>query len=314
MTFTPFLRAFVIAFLVLVGGSAAILLSCGADFPAPHLSTSPSFNEKAKWLRRTLADNDGRCDTVVVGSSMALNAIDGPQLAGAHGRVINIASFGIGPEESLRILEPVLARCRPKTILMATYHGDLTQPHPEDKGIDWPAFDRYARGGPDWRAYAAQFDPYYLLERSFKAWQLHRGMAWDQTGSVKLACDGRDIERARWNGYLQEPFGPPRPAALAALGRIAALAEAGGGRFVVAVVPLRPEVEAHFRVAERAALWRTVGSAIAPFGGVVVRPAGNATFRVPDFVDFAHLNYCGAQRWTGMVLADLARQGTAPGR
>ena len=123
MTFAPFLKAFGATLLACCGGAAALVASTGADLPAPHLSGSVSFNEKAGWLRVALGQ--GKCDVLVAGSSMALNNVAAGRLAGEGQSVINIGSFGVSPEDTLELLRIVTARCAPKLIVMPVYQGDF---------------------------------------------------------------------------------------------------------------------------------------------------------------------------------------------
>lgn len=313
MTFTPFLRAFCLAGLAGLAAMVALVASTGADFPAPHLSRSASFNEKAQWLRAALAPQDGRkarCEVLVLGSSMSLNSLDAAQLAGKGERVINAASFGVNPEDSVRLLRIVTSLCRPRQIVMASYHGDFAQALPEPTAIAWGAFERYLRGGSSLRAQTADFDPYYLLKRSLLTREMHArdtyvSLAFDPAGSVGLDCTGFERAEGRWNGDLADRMAPPRPAALAAIGEVARIAQGMGARLTVAVVPLRPRAEAAFFVNERAALWQVVAAKIAAYGGRVVRPNGNATFIDAEFADYAHLNRCGARRWTALVKQEI---------
>ena len=316
MNFAPFLRAFALALLLCIGAVAAVLAYAGADFPAPHFSRSASFNEKARWLRGALAEGprrDGRCEVLVAGSSMALNSVDGSLLAAGGERVINLSSFGVTPEDTVEMLRIVLPLCRPKTILMAAYQGDFRQ-WQEQKDIAWDRVRSYLTGGSDMRAHLADFDPWYLVERSLAASELHRtdtymSLAFDRTGGARLDCTTAYRMEKRWNADLLETVTPARPEALAAMGEIARMARAAGARLVIAVPPLRPRAERNFYPAERDALWRAVSAAIAPAGGTLVRPAGNAGFTDAEFADYAHLNRCGAARWTRLVRSDMERTG-----
>jgi len=317
MSFAPFLRWFALSALACVAVAAAIVASAWPDLPAPHLSRSPSFNEKARWLRAQLAGSPGRearCDVLAVGSSMTLNSLDAARLARPGERAVNLGSFGVNPEDTVEMLPAVLARCRPRLVVMATYHGDFANPRAEAKDINWPAFSDYVRGGSLWRAYGGEFDPYYLIERSLKTGDLHRtdtyqSMAFDAAGGVGLACSGFHRDPARWDGDLKEAMAEPRPQALAAMSRIGEMARAVGARLVVIIAPLRPRAEAGFHPQQRAALWHAAGAAVAPSGGILLRPAENASFTDADFADFAHLNRCGRERWSGIVSARIAEAG-----
>lgn len=317
MSFAPFLRWFALSALACVAVAGSIVGSAWPDVPAPHLSRSPSFNEKARWLRAQLAGNPGgeaRCDVLAVGSSMTLNSLDATRLARPGERAVNLGSFGVNPEDTVEMLPAVLARCHPRLVVMATYHGDFANPRAEPKDINWPAFSDYVRGGSLWRAYGGEFDPYYLIERSLKTGDLHRtdtyqSMAFDEAGGVGLACTGFHRDPARWDGDLKEALAEPRSEALAAMGRIAEMARGAGARFVVVVAPLRPRAEAGFDPRQRAALWRAVAAAVTPSGGILLRPGENASFTDAEFADFAHLNRCGRERWTGIVATRIAEAG-----
>ena len=304
MRFAPFLKAFAATILACLGGAAGLVASTGADLPAPHLSRSASFNEKAGWLRGALAS--GRCDVLVVGSSMALNNVAASRLAGTGHSVINIGSFGVNPEDTLELLRIVTARCAPRLIVMATYQGDFASDMPDDKTIAWPALRAYLSGGSTLAAWAADFDPYYLLKRSLMTSERHKtdtyqSVAFDPSGSVGLDCERFHVEPRRWDGDQIEHMPAPRQAAIAATREIAAFARGIGAGFVVAVAPLRPRAERSFYPAERARLWERVRQAVEGGGGIFLRPAENASFTDRDFVDYAHLSRCGAERWTDLL-------------
>lgn len=312
MTFSPFLRAFTICVLGLAALAAALLASNGQEFPAPQLSRSASFNEKARWARSALAE--GRCDVLVVGSSMSLNAVDGRALAAGGARVVNLGSFGVTPEDTVRMLEVVLGKCRPRTVIMASYHGDFADSASDGKNVSWAVLKDYLSGGSPLAAHREKFDLFYLLKRTWLRRQLHltdtyQTLAFDATGSVGLDCTNFKIEAGRWNADLTNQLPEIRPAALDAVAQIARMTRSVGASFHVWVSPLRPRAEAGFYPEKRAALWRDVAARIAPAGGRVLGVPEQARFTDADFADFAHLNRCGAGKWTRAMIAQMEGHG-----
>ncbi len=306
-----YLRCFVIGPLCGALALAVIVDVCPEWIPAPRLSASVSFNEKAQWLRTALAD--GQCEILVVGSSMALSSASGPLLsAHATRKVVNLGSWGMSAEESSTLVRAVTRLCRPRAIVMPIFHGDFTSDEP--KQIRWDLVGDYLAGGNRLVTYVRTFDLRYVFDQMLTRWRqagrgrtFYESLDFDPSGGVNLACTGFTISPQRWDGYQRALPRPVRESAVQAVADIARLAKEQNAQFLAATVPLRPVAEASFEPERREKLWARVNGAVAGAGGAFIRIRAGDGFDDRVFADYAHLNACGAARWTQMVLARFGK-------
>lgn len=277
-----------------------------AQAPAPHLSNSVSFNEKARWLNDHL---NSRCDFLVIGSSMALNNLDAQELASQFpgNVVVNTASWGMSVEESYTMLKKIIPLCKPKTIVLVTNYLDFSSTG--NKEIAWDRFGRYLNASLIESTYTRGFDLFYLaddLKYQSDATRERRdygSLAFDDTGTVNLDCKQFHIDPRRWDGYKFDHLATSgiRPAALDAITSMANTANEANSRFVVIATPMRPAAEASFYPEIRAELWDSVRRRVENRNGVYLHVAGTNGFNDELFADFLHLNACGAKKLTQLA-------------
>jgi hypothetical protein len=173
--------------------------------PAPRISSSESFNEKARWLRNNL--NKG-CDIVIVGSSMALNNVDGYTIKSNFPgySVINIASWGLNISESRKLLSQVTKKCKPKLIVYSAYYADFDGQWSKD--VDWELLENYFDNEPviltylkslDIRYYTSTFASRSMAKRKLN--KIYHSLIFDETGSTLLDCDNFEVIPERWTGH-----------------------------------------------------------------------------------------------------------------
>ena len=287
-------------------------LAMNASAPGPRLSANHAFNEKAKWLRRNLAD--GKCDVLVLGSSIALNSIDAGSFAERWpNKVVNSGFWGMTSADARAMLAALLQTCQPKLVILPTFHGDFGA---EQGSFEWPQFTRYITGGVAtniW-TYARSMDiPYYALhirdpgDDLLRERRSYQSLNFDRIGSVNFACENFRISPQRWDGYLgKTALPPPDPGKLAALSDIARTLQDRGIPFIVAGVPLRPVAEAALASPPMTAFWQTLETSVVPHGARFMRSLASNGYEDRHFSDFVHLNACGARKWTSELL-DLYR-------
>ncbi|MDB5569130.1 MAG: hypothetical protein JWN93_313 [Hyphomicrobiales bacterium] len=275
--------------------------------PAPQLTPNLSFNEKMRWARGPL--REGRCGTLVLGSSMALNNLDGDVLARkGYAPVLNLGAWGLGVVANRRLLDLVLEACRPKRIIMPVYYGDFGPLGAND--FDAGKLRAYLgdRGASDLSFYlrgATLVD----LRRDYRNLARYRrrgaddytNLNFDGTGAALLACEGFQRDAGRWNGFASMPVAPSAQA-MQALAQIAAVASRAGIPLTVMETPLRGA--AREALGEGLAAWRAQVSDIAQAGGARFVPAP-ADLADESFADYAHLNACGAKAWAQAALPAL---------
>ncbi len=300
------------AFVAFQGALLVLLLLLITAFqqqlPAPRISSSESFNEKARWLRVTLHE---QCPILLIGSSMALNNIDATEIESTlgAGNVVNAASWGLSVAESASLLRIIAPLCKPRLTILVAYYGDFGAV--SNKAIDWDLFASYVAGTPTAWAYLRAFDPVYYLRTFFSRRRLtakgnadYESLRFDQTGSVMFDCRNLKIDQGRWEGYKRHWVADRDrlQADLDGLAAIENIAQARGGHLMFVVTPLREVAETEVRKqADVQGLWKGVSQSVEHAGGVFV-PVNTGHYDDSLFVDFAHLNGCGAREFTWTVV------------
>jgi hypothetical protein len=298
-----FLKIFV-AFIALWSSLAIAAVVVLPDYlPAPRISSSHSFNEKARWLRTTLRGKN--CDVVVLGSSMAVNNFDGEYAAQKLSRtVINVGSFGMTPSDDIIMLRILSNLCVMRTVIMPVYHGDLAR---AEKQVDWGLFERYVAGGNLFFTYISTMDFAYYIKHIFdttpgkKERRVYTSLHFDSSGGVGLQCGDFEIEDGRWRGYEIHGLTRPEPEELNALQAIGDWLSSRNVSFIVAPTPLRRAAIEHLGEGPLDQFWQPAEKAVTvAHGYYVIVPLGS--FDDALFVDYNHLNSCGAGVWTEQLL------------
>lgn len=291
-----------------------MLLSLSAIFiagpgVAPKLSNSISFNQKATWLRGTQS-----CDVLILGSSMALNNLDGPRLRQSVPglSVVNAGSWGMSAKESKRVLESMVRVCSPRFVIFPVYNGDLFaklgSKSENAKHIDWPWFGKYLAGvdGPlDW---IRGVDPIYSLRtygtlksEPYLSPSFYTSLAFDNTGGVLFSEDHFKIDKGRWNGYVASSRENADDDQIEALFGVVDEAIEHRAVAVIVRVPMIKAAETAFAQNRSSANWNSIELGVVERGGLFVDAT---SLRLPDqrFVDYCHLDAAGASAVTNLVI------------
>lgn len=289
----------------------AVCIASQPASPGPHLSDSVSFNEKAKWLRHHL--NDQNCDIVVLGSSMALNNFNADSFRSRWpSKIINTGFWGASPGDALSILRTTLKICTPKLILFPTYFGDYIY---NNQKLDFDSFTKFLLDDSITSliyAYAHNVDLKYFIDNALRSRQanyrdrlLYASLNFDWSGGVGLACQNFIVDSNRWDGHRSfSPLPQPLQESIDAIGELARLAKAHGALFIVAVTPMRLAAEEALPLAPIMSLWEKVEGVIRASEGYFFR-GRTEQFNDSLFTDFAHLNICGAKKWTAALLTEF---------
>lgn len=270
--------------------------------PAPRLSSSESFNEKARWVKENLTNG---CEIVIAGSSMALNNVDGHAIKNTFQdySVLNIASWGLNISESKKLLELITKKCKPKLILYSDYYADFDNQW--EKNVDWKLLEDYLDKEPtvltyfkslDIRYYFSTFISRGIAERKIN--KIYHSLIFDETGSVLLDCDNFEISNERWDAHKKYKALDFRNTQdnLADLKNILKYSEKNSIKFVFIKTPLRPAANEALLQPEIKQLWINAKKSIRDLGGVFIDMQSQYAFTDDHFTDFAHLNKCGARK------------------
>ncbi len=303
-------RTFFIGFcapLLLLVAAVVASFAAGIHVPGPRLSASEAFNEKSAWLRERLTPS--ACDVLVIGSSVALNDVDGQQLAHSlkTSNIINAASWGLNTEDLPALYAHLSRRCKFRTVILATTYVDFEWHW--DKGIDWRTFERYLSGAR-LEPYAQAPDLYYYTSRITAGWRdrSHPGnvdsLDFDHGGSVLLSCGKHDLADERVYAYRNHPVVPPRPAAIAALAQLSAQIRQDGARFIIVSTPVAAVARARFGPS-LPNFWQPIETLAKQQGIPFIYGQTQLALEDALFVDYLHLNRCGAQTFTRWLIDSL---------
>ncbi len=309
-----FFGYFVLSQVVLVLAFFVFVEVFERSLPAPRISPSESFNEKARWLHNL---GNKKCDVLVIGSSMALNNIDwvsiNPVLKNKS--VVNTASWNMPISKSGTMLKYIAPICKPDLIVLVAFFGDFNVK--ENQPIDWEFFQQYLGSLNTGLAYLKSADlAYYtstfvsLRIRANKGNSIYESLNFDETGSVILDCDHFQKSRSRWDGYDRYSSLMDKKEVqieLDGLLEIENIARANRSRLVVISTPLRKAAEEKIANTWATALWSDVAKSVQASGGLFVQAGLLADFPDSDFADFAHLNKCGATKVAELIAPTIIK-------
>ena len=281
--------------------------------PAPRLTPKDSFNEKARWLNK----HKTHCDVLVIGSSVALNDIDGPfieeSLPGV--KLINAASWGQSITESAELLEIVAPIISPRLILFPLTYVSFGQ---ENLANNWAEVKDYMSSGDSALAlslfYFRNMDlEYYIHEYVKNMRRLNNGrriydsLLFDESGGVLFDPIDFEIDSTRWNYYrhvtpLNQAFVNNE---LRALARIAGYANSNNIKLVFTIVPSSQAALQVLGPKFNNSLWRFVSRVSDESNILLLNRNQTISFEDSYFVDFEHLNGLGARSFSQILLPNL---------
>jgi hypothetical protein len=302
------IKPYVLGVATVVAALAALAAVLNSQNAAPAISGNASLNRKAEYLRA----HQPLCDLIVLGSSTALNNIDAELLGRETGhRGANLGYWGAAPSESLAVFREIARDCTPQIIVMPLQFYDLYAAWNSDAEIG--QVFTYARNRnvlavgalyiakllPTIREYAGR-SARDGVERTD-----YQSLAFGPSGDVLLDCSGFHYDTVRWDGYRKityRDFESKRMTKeLQALHDLLHLARSRGTQVVLVRPPLRVPAEHALKGAPVDRVWEHVARSARESNAMFLFVRNDGQFGDDQFVDYSHLNRCGARTLTDVV-------------
>jgi len=278
---------------------------------APAFAANHSFNAKAQFLRRSF----NSCDLIVLGSSMALNNIDGEFLENSTGhKVINFSFWGASPSDSLLLYKKIRGDCTPKILLLPLQYQDFSASWSTENSTD--EFYAYIKNRDQLkiiRTYVKKLMPTIAnhMSRHLGVHMEHldyKSLAYDQTGSVMFDCEEFRRNSDRWNGF-KRIIGDVRPEKIGyelnALAILLKLANLDGVTVFVLRPPLREVAELSLNQSVNSPMWEYTSKISKQYSARFLYINNSGEYSDDEFADFSHLNKCGARKLTLAISKDI---------
>jgi hypothetical protein len=303
--------AFSVTMAVFFLSAASLVLMLGDRLPAPHFSKSMALNEKGLWLRHAL--KQGRtAEIIVAGSSMAMDNINGAELAKIAGTdaIINTGSWNLTTPQSFKILRILMERLHPKLVIFPVHYGDFEKP--ELTALDFSLFRKCLYDSSIAPLYFQSLDAYsmqqaYLYRQSQQARnrQIFETLSYDNYGGIPLNPDHFSYNKSTWDG-----LNDPRlkdiawdPEAFTAIQEMAVYLHEHHCALLVVACPMRPPVEEKFSAQFERELWSRMPALLGANGQFVHVPG--AEFDDSHFADSIHLNARGGTKLTDRLAPNI---------
>lgn len=227
------------------GGSFFYVYHFSKTYPVPF-TYRISLDDKFRFIR-DMPDRD-QVDTIIIGSSIGLNNIQGIILEESSKKalhVLNLSSYGIKTTQVEKHLNIISVFPNIKRVIYSTHFPDFSDPFPpEDYDIEFvQEYLKLGKGNIDFsHAFHAykniiQFTKnHWNWEKQYKGDMFNFGLAFDRSGSIPLHIYGDDINK--------DKFFKPHPLAQSqenfeALDRIAKKMQENNIKFYLVVGPYR---------------------------------------------------------------------------
>ena len=232
----------------LFGGSFVYVYYFAKTYPIP-LTHRISMDDKFRFMRDM--DDRDQVDTIIVGSSLGLNNVQGSfieETSAKTNRVLNISAYGIKTTQVEEHLEVISLFPNVKRVIYLTQFPDFSNPF-KFQSYDVEFNKRYVTLGKN------AIDPIYAFhaykniiefaknhwqwEEKFKGDMFNFGLAFDHTGSVPLYIYGDDINEEKF--YNPHPLNQHQEN-FDALSRMAGKLDQNGIDFYLFVGPYRQPI------------------------------------------------------------------------
>jgi hypothetical protein len=302
------IKPYVLGVATVITALAALAAVLNSQNVAPAISGNTSLNRKAEYLRA----HQPLCDLVVLGSSTALNNIDAELLGRETGhRGANLGYWGAAPSESLAVFRELARDCTPQMIVMPLQFYDLYAAWNSDAEIE--QVFTYARNRnalavgalyiakllPTISAYAGRSAREHVERTSYES------LAFGPGGDVLLDCSGFHYDAVRWDGYRKVTYrdfeGKRMQQELQALHDLLHLARSRGTQVILVRPPLRVPAEHALKGAPVDRVWEQVARSARETDAIFLFVRNDGQFGDDQFVDYSHLNRCGARALTDVV-------------
>lgn len=303
LTSRRYLQILFILFAVILTLTFGYTYQFSKQYPLPFTNRI-SFDAKIKFIKEHI--DPRKIDTIIVGSSIGLNNVQGAYLEKASKKcngVLNFSVYEASPVQVEQILELIGAFPHLKRVIYSAQFSDF-QHSTSFKDYKPKDIETYISYGvhplTDAKMIAEASKNLAFLQNRENEWEEKHGhnniftyLGFDKTGSVPLHIYGKDIVKKRW----ENPHGslhPPK--ALEALDRIAKKMQDKGIKFYFVQQPYRQALikkYAHIP-AELNWFFGIVTRIITPHGGKVLSLYKDLPLSDAYFADRSHLNDKGS--------------------
>lgn len=216
-------------------------------YPIP-LTNHISLDAKLKFIRDSIDVNS--IDTLIIGSSLALNNIDGVVLenvSNKSNKVLNLSAYGVSALQAEQLMELMSAFPKLKRIIYSTQYSDFPHGNKVFKNYNTELLIRYITK----KLYPLEYQRIILDACKDLSFCINRQRIWekehmhnnnfgylnfDHTGSAMLEIYGEDIIQHRWK--LPQP-GIMHGNSFKALSRMSKKAKKNGIKFYLVQQPYR---------------------------------------------------------------------------
>jgi hypothetical protein len=192
------------------GGSLLYLYVFSKTYPLPIVSRV-SLDAKIKFIREKVDINS--IDTVIVGSSIGLNNVQGivlEQSSKKINKVLNLSSLGLAPIQIEQLLEITTIFPKLKRVIYSAQFADFWYPFVFDEDFDASLIGRYISNNESfkdnlyllfvgYKNILTFIKNHWLWDKKYVADNTNYCLSFDSSGSVPLRIYGSDIDQKMWS-------------------------------------------------------------------------------------------------------------------
>ena len=210
LKYRTYVKTLMLILVGIFGGALLYLFIYSKTYPLPMVSRV-SLDAKIKFIREEV-DIDA-VDTIIVGSSIGLNNIQGIVLEESSKKVsyvLNISSLGLAPTQVEQLLEIITVFPNVKRVIYSVQFADFWYPFVFDENYNADLIKRYISNTENfedsfyiflngYKNIITFIKNHWLWEKKYVANNSNYCLAFDRTGSVPLHIYGSDINQHMWS-------------------------------------------------------------------------------------------------------------------
>lgn len=273
-----------------------------------RFSNAISYDAKLTFIKKSNLLE--KADTLVIGSSMSFNNINGIMLENNSSKiykVANIASWGLEMSQTLELVTRVNLK-NIKYIVLSIEYGDFTKKYP--RGIDYEVVEDFLNDKFTIKPYLKRFtsalldfDMYFNFDKIYHNPNSYKSLVFDKTGSVNLNFPKKYISQNRW-GMVKEFKHTLQNSSFQALVKLARLCTDNKIELIVATSPIRISILKNNLKLKKELNFFTQKikniSEVEDFKYIDIH--GSEIFTDKYFLDIEHLNLTGTRLYTSLII------------